>query len=380
MKKKRFPITRGFLAATALLSAAMLVLTGCGAGASHTASASAETAAASAMDRASNFAAMPTNEYIAETAAAPMEGSAGSLTSETALQPVSANRKLIRNVDLNVETTEFDQLMASLQTLVTDLGGYIEQSNISGNSISSEYTNRRWASMTARIPSARLDQFIAQVDAQGNVTNRSEHVQDVTLQYTDIESRKKSLTIEQERLWDLLEKADSVDSIIALESRLSEIRYQLESFESQLRTYDNQVDYSTVYLNIDEVRVFTPTDPDTVMTRIQKGLQRNLESVGNGAVNFLIWFITCLPIFLVLAVILVIIVLIARAILSLTARHAEKRRQKLDTVRASVTPLTTGMPPAAQETNKPKKPGNMPPQKADAAPPADSSAGSADDQ
>lgn len=364
MKKKHFPITN----ATTLLLAAMLTLTGCGAGSSHTASATAETAAAMEMDSASGFTAPQANKYIAETAAAPMEGSmdsglAGSLTSETALQPVSANRKLIRNVTLNVETTEFDPLMTSLQALVTDLGGYIEQSDISGNSISSEYANRRWASMTARIPSAKLDQFIAQVDEQGNVTNRSENVQDVTLQYTDIESRKKSLTIEQERLWDLLEKADSVDSIIALESRLSEIRYQLESFESQLRTYDNQVDYSTVYLNIDEVKVFTPTEPDTIMTRIQKGLQRNLESIENGAINFLIWFITCLPIFLVLAVIILIIVLIARAILSLTARHAEKRRQKLAAVRASVTPLTTGAPPTEQGSTAPKNPSNMPPQK-----------------
>ena len=42
-------------------------------------------------------------------------------------------------------------------------------------------------------------------------------------------------------------------------NRLSEVRYQLESIESQLRTFDNRIDYSTVYLYIDEVEVFSPT-------------------------------------------------------------------------------------------------------------------------
>ena len=63
--------------------------------------------------------------------------------------------------------------------------------------------------------------------------------------------RKKSLEIEQERLWALLEKADSLDAVVALEARLSEIRYELESYTSQLRLYDNQVDYSTVSIYIE---------------------------------------------------------------------------------------------------------------------------------
>lgn len=329
-------------AAALLLTAAAVTLTGCGAGNKFSETAAAETAAASA-DMASGFSAPQAgalaNGAFSNTEIAPEEsGMTDSadmgLTSENTLQPVSSNRKLIRNVDMYVETTEFDRLLSSLQTSVTDLGGYIEQSNISGNSISSGYENRRYASLTVRIPSAKLDPFVAQVSEQGNITNRSENVQDVTLQYSDIESRKKSLTIEQERLWALLEKADSVDSIIALESRLSEIRYQLESFESQLRTYDNQVDYSTVYLSINEVKVFTATAPDSVMTRIQKGFKRNLEGVANGAVSFLVWFIAGIPVFAVLAVVIAIITLIIRLVI-VRVRH---RTAKPDT--ASTPPET----------------------------------------
>ena len=69
----------------------------------------------------------------------------------------------------------------------------------------------------------------------------------MTLQYVDLESHKKALTTEQDRLIELMEQAETVEDIITIEGRLSEVRYQLESMESQLRTYDNKIDYSTVY-------------------------------------------------------------------------------------------------------------------------------------
>jgi hypothetical protein len=233
------------------------------------------------------------------------------LTSDSAITPVPTTRKLIRTVHLSVETTAFTQLIDDISRSVDDLGGYMESSDISGNSIS-DSNGRRYAYLTVRVPSDKLDQFVTQVGEQGNITNKSENTQDVTLQYSDIESRKKSLTIEQKRLWELMEQADSVDSIIALESRLSEIRYQLESFESQLRTYDNQVDYSTVNVYIEEVKVLTPTAPDSITTRIQKGFRRNLEDTANGLINFFVWFVSSLPSLIVWAIIIILAVLIIR--------------------------------------------------------------------
>lgn len=217
--------------------------------------------------------------------------------------PSVLQRKLIRTVSLDVETTDFENLLSAIRQSVTVDGGYIEQSDVSGTSISTAMERKRYAFLTVRIPSAKLDAFLSQMSQQSNVINRSENVSDVTLQYTDIESRKKSLTIEQERLWALLEKADTLEAVIALEERLSEIRYQLEGFESQLRTYDNQVDYSTVHISIQEVGVFTPTTPDSVGTRIQKGFIRNLENVSNSLTDLLVWVISHLPALVLLAIV-----------------------------------------------------------------------------
>ncbi|MFT4104314.1 MAG: DUF4349 domain-containing protein [Lacrimispora sp.] len=210
-----------------------------------------------------------------------------------------AGRKLIRTVSLNLETDAFDTLISGLEAKVLELGGYIEQSDMGGNSLySSGDPGPRYASITARIPADHVNGFLTAVESNTNVTNRSESTQDVTLQYSDLESRKKSLEIEQEKMWEFLEKAESVDTVITIQQRLSEIRYQLESMESQLRLYDNQVDYSTVTLYIREVTIFSPTSQDSAGTRIKKGLEDNLRTFKNGAVSFVVILITTIPFWL----------------------------------------------------------------------------------
>lgn len=239
--------------------------------------------------------------------------------------PAPVERKLIRNVSMNLETREFDALTKSISDAVTFFGGYIEQADVSGNSLYwSGERSSRYSNITARIPENKLDAFLTEVSSQGNVTYKNESVQDVTLQYTDITSRKKTLQMEQERLWELLEKAESVDAVIALEARLSEVRYQLESIESQLRALDNQIVYSTVYLSIQEVQVLTSTDPDTIPVRIQKGLSRSFNTLKISSVDFLVWFISSLPILAVFAV----LVFIAVIILKKPLKRRKTRKQK----------------------------------------------------
>lgn len=243
----------------------------------------------------------------------------------TSDEAAPVERKLIRNVSMHLETREFDALTKSISDAVTFFGGYMEQSDVSGNSLYwSDERSSRYSNLTARIPENKLDAFLTEVSGQGNVTYKNESVQDVTLQYTDITSRKKTLQMEQDRLWELLEKAESIDAVIALEARLSEVRYQLESIESQLRTLDNQIVYSTVYLSIQEVQVLTSTDPDTIPVRIQKGLSRSFNTLKISSVDFLVWFISSLPILAVFAV----LVFIAVIILKKTLKRRKTRKQK----------------------------------------------------
>ena len=197
----------------------------------------------------------------------------------------------------------------------------MEQSSTSGRRANHQNNPiPRSAFITARIPSARLDLFITTVEDAGNVIAKTETTEDVTLQYSDIESRKKSLTIEQDRIWELLEKADSLEAVITLEERLSEIRYELESMESQLRLYDNQVDYSTVTLRINEVTIFTPTSPESAGQRISSGFTKNLNRMCDFFVNLFISLAAGSPIWAPAVCFLLLLFYLGR-------RHEKKRRK-----------------------------------------------------
>ena len=164
-----------------------------------------------------------------------------------------------------------------------------------------------------------------------NITSRSEQERDVTTSYVDLESHKKVLLTEQERLMTYLEQAESIEEMMTIESRLSDIRYQLESMESQLRTYDSQIEYSTVSLYISEVVELTPveTKEQTTWERISEGFLRSLRNVGRGFKEFFIGFVVALPYLLVTVLIVGALFGIIYAIVKKSnAKHAKKMAER----------------------------------------------------
>ena len=90
-------------------------------------------------------------------------------TSENGIEEVQeTDRKLIRNVNLSLQTKEFDTVLDNMSQKIKDLGGYIQDSSVWGSS--SDYSSSRSASYTLRIPSDKLDEFIDVVETLGNVT------------------------------------------------------------------------------------------------------------------------------------------------------------------------------------------------------------------
>lgn len=225
---------------------------------------------------------------------------------EGSAKPANAakvNRKIIWTVDLNVETLEFDAFLTQLDQAVSDFGGYYEASNVSGSSIN--YQRNRDGYLTVRVPSAKLDDFITQVGTLGTVTYTSKSSEDITLNYLDVENRIATLQLEMEKLTQLMEEADSLDAIIQLEARLSEVRYSLENYTSTRNRYDSLVDYSTVNISLQEVKRVTKVPDQTVGQRIAAGWADTMYDLKTGAVDFFIWFVVNLPYILIWAVIIV---------------------------------------------------------------------------
>lgn len=240
----------------------------------------------------------------------------------TNLTGAVAGRKIIKNGDLSIQTREFDEFLMSLERSILSAGGYVESSSVNGNS----YTRNRMrsADVTARIPAENLDAFCDQVSELGNVTYRNLYTRDVTLTYVDLESHVKALRTEQQTLMELLSKAEKVEDIITIQSRLSDVLYEIESYESTLRTFDDQIAYSSVHLGIQEVQRETAVEKETASEEIARRFQENWEDVKEGAARFAINFVSDLPVILVWVVCLGILVLV----IVLLVKSAPKRREK----------------------------------------------------
>ena len=189
-------------------------------------------------------------------------------TEETTAQDAELDSladKMIYSADLSIQTTEYDAAVAALEKAVKDFGGFVERANTYGdirrNDDGTSQVVNRYADYTVRIPASRFSEFLTQADGFGNVLSCNRYAENVTSQYTDYEARLSSLRTQEERLLSMLEKSDDVDSLIALEERLADVRYETESIERNLRNLDRQIAYSTVSVGLQEVEIYTPTKP-----------------------------------------------------------------------------------------------------------------------
>lgn len=259
---------------------------------------------------------MNENEAAAATetgAAADEAGTSESdkeMSKSTETENSQSSRKLIRSINMDAETTDFDHLIAQLQQETQNLGGYVESSYVNGNSYDTE--NSRYASLTLRIPKAKTEDFLGTIGEMANVTSRSENVEDVTLTYTDLKSHVEALQAEQEQLMKLMEQAKTVEDTMSIQSRLTDVRYELESYMSQLKVYDNQVDYDTVTISIQEVKNETPTGELSIGQKMLNGLKNSLRAITESAKNLCIWFVASIPYFVILFVVIFAVVSIIK--------------------------------------------------------------------
>lgn len=314
MKKRSFHVITAIIISCVMLS-------GCGSSKQSYSEGAADTAA---YDTGGVYVATTDNaaaaEEVYESEMSTSEAKAELLEENTQ----AAERKLIKTVDLSVETEEYDALLENLEQQIAGLGGYIEYQNQYNGSYYSGYQDTRNAYMQIRIPVQRMDEFIVSVGEWTNIRDKEERVEDVTLRYVDLESRKRALTTEQDRLLELLEKAESVEDIITIESRLSDVRYELESMESQLRTLTNQIDYSTINLSIQEVRRLTPTEEKTVWDKMRNGFVKTIYNIGDEIESGFVWFVVNIPYFIIWAAVIAIVVLAVRKIIKKRKRKEEE--------------------------------------------------------
>lgn len=301
-------------------------MSGCGASASKNQSADA---AAAATETAGDYD-MEMAEY--DDASEDSETAAGGTSGEAAADVVQTNEKIIYTYNYSVETKEYDAFLEQVQRRITEYGGYLESSESNGNR---ESQLDRYSHMVIRIPADKMSAFLSMVKENSNVTYSSSSSENVTLTYVDMQSHVEALKVEQKTLMGLLEKAEKLEDILTLQSQLTDIRYELESYESQLRVYDNRVNYSTLYLDISEVERETPVaEKLSYGDEIRIGLSETFYELGSGLRSFSIWLIVNLPFLLIWAVVIAVVVLVIFKVNAWSTRRHEKKMREINEKRA----------------------------------------------
>lgn len=252
-------------------------------------------------------------EAAAEAPAAMADNTASLKGAATGSAALPEGRKWIITIDMNVETDNLDTLTADLDQKIKSLGGYVEDQSVHNGS---NYASRRYrnANLTVRIPDEKVEQFTDAVSGMANVVSQNLRREDITLKYVATSSRITALETEEARLLELLSKAETMEDLLEIEARLTDVRYELENHASQLRLYDNQIDYATIYLYIEEVQEYTPVEEPGFFQRIQTTFTGALEGLGDGFVNITVFLVGNSPYLLTLgAVVFVIFKLINRS-------------------------------------------------------------------
>ena len=236
---------------------------------------------------------------------------------------ITNNRKIIETITYSVQTKTFDDFVKKLEDNALELGGYIESSDISGNTYDDDLP--RYASYVFRIPSDKVDAFTTTVSDNSTVTNKSVNTEDVTLQYVDIESRVNALTSEKEALEELLKDAQSTADIIEIRDMLTEVIYEIESNKSQLRTYDSLIDYTSITVDIKETEHPQVVQKQTVWQEIATNLSENFRGVWEFLVDTFVFIVSAIPFLLLFAFYLVIVFVVVKIVKSKSKKNKEKK-------------------------------------------------------
>ena len=242
--------------------------------------------------------------------------------------PETDPSKIIYSASATVETTDFDGSIAKLLALVEENKGWIEASSMNGanyRSIARGSSYNRSASYTLRIPSDKFELLMGSLSEIGNVPYSHTYTENVTSQYYDTQARLTAYQTQETRLLEMMEKAETVSDVIAIEEKLTELRYQIESLQSALKNWDRQVSYSTIDLEVMEVSEYTPEPQQSYGQELWQALTGAFRNLGQFFKDLLVFLVSAIPTILVLTALFFIFRPLFR---KLAARRREKKAQR----------------------------------------------------
>lgn len=302
-----------------LLLAVLLVFALCACGSAD----SASSAPSAAYDMVSTETAYPAEAPEEDYGGFAVAGGT-QLETGSGAAPEGSPEKLIYSATATVETTEFDRTIEKLSALVEQYGGFVESSSINGSNYYTQsrgYSSERYASYVIRVPSGKFSALMGSLSTLGNVPYSHTYTENITAQYYDTDARLSAYQTQEARLLEMMEAAETVEDLIAIEEKLTELRYQIESLQSTLKNWDRQVAYSTLDLEVQEVIEYTPESRMSYGQELALALTNGLRRTGEFFKDLLLAIVGALPALVILAVVLAILIPVWK-------KHRKARRAK----------------------------------------------------
>lgn len=240
-----------------------------------------------------------------------LEETTNELGTDITADKVPQDAKIIREITISGETKNFNDASQAIKTNLSEAGGYIEKSDITGGeNLRNDKKTAKRGTFVLRIPSEKLDAFLEQTKGLLNVTNSVESATDVTLEYYDIESRLNTLKSKKTALENMLEKAETINDILLIQDNLYQVIADIEAYQTKLNAFDNKVDYSTVTLTVYEVIEYTEIEEEGFWNRVGNAFVKTWQNFGEFAQDFAVFLVYCMPVLVIFAIAAIIILIV----------------------------------------------------------------------
>lgn len=234
----------------------------------------------------------------------------------------STARYIIYNGSIDLTVRDTRDTMKKIRDIVEEAEGLVSNSSL--------YEIREGlfgANMTLRIPEKLFDDTIDQLSTLGKAANVNYGLEDITMEYIDLQSRLNNQKAQEARLVEILDMAETVEEVLDVERELSRVRGEIESMTARMIYLQDQVAYSTIYVTLREETV--PTEAvstgafDNFGRRIKEAFIGSINLILNTVSLIVISISALLPVLLFLALIIIIIWVLVRKI--------STRRKKAET-------------------------------------------------
>lgn len=244
--------------------------------------------------------------------AAPMADQAfkgQSLAAETG--GAAVERIVIKNGRLEIVVPAPQESMDRIAKLAEELGGYVVSANLYQNTLGDGREVPR-ATITIRVLAEKMDEAMARIEAESDQLPRNKTVdsQDVTSEYTDLESRLRNLEAAEAQLVEIMESATRTEDVLNVYNQLVQVREQIEVIKGQMKYYEESARLSSISVDLIANEAVQPIniggwEPVGIVKDAIEALIRGLQVL----VSVLIWLVVfVLPILLVIFVPLFLIV------------------------------------------------------------------------